>query len=444
MMFYKNKYLLKKIIALLLVFFMFSFLGTLFTNLNLLRYSLIVNSNRLIGLNLILFSSLLIIKDITNVKVKKRLFLKYIIHILLVVVAILGIISVLSADSSYFAFYGVNDNYFGINYNDGYLTLLAYFGFFMGAFSLEKSTQKKIVIICSSFSYLVVLIGLCSTLLHKMIPISDLINIKRSLFFNSNHYGYFLTIALLLSMYNLIKDNKLRIFHLIGFTLLSASLIYSNSRGALLSISITMITYIVFININKKFKNRFSYIPILVLVLTTILVNVIDENISTTGRYQSVIDDAENIISNPDGSDTSGSGRWKLWKDGFILFTQEPLIGQGINGVYYTVESDDSYFIRVHNEYLEYALTYGLFVLVLYLFVIGIIGMEFLTNLHDKSFFDFMLALAIFAYLLSAIFGNTKPYTTPYFFMCLGFLNSSSSLNKNINIYDEGEKNEVH
>ena len=124
----------------------------------------------------------------------------------------------------------------------------------------------------------------------------------------------------------------------------------------------------------------------------------------------------------------AGSGRAKLWRYGLIMISQKPILGYGAENLEaeyakYNVNAD-----RPHNLLIQLATTSGIPGLLLYVSAIAIIlfrGIKYLKVDDEVYLVAYFVTLA---YLISAMFGNSMYYTSPYFFIFLGFV-----MNKNAN-----------
>jgi len=106
----------------------------------------------------------------------------------------------------------------------------------------------------------------------------------------------------------------------------------------------------------------------------------------------------------------AGTDRWSLWMEAFKEIKDSPLIGTG------------NVFLRPHNEYLQFAQVWGLPSLIIYLSAFVVIMVKAIKNRKTLSSLSLTLLFCVLAFLVSAVFGNTMPHTTPFFALFLGFL----------------------
>ena len=120
--------------------------------------------------------------------------------------------------------------------------------------------------------------------------------------------------------------------------------------------------------------------------------------------------------------ENGGSGRIKLWKYGFQFFMQNPILGYGpenLESKYQAVGIEQD---RPHNLIVQLATTSGIIGLLSYLSAIGIILIRGLKSMDLENSFLVISLACVIAYMISAMFGNSMYYTSPYFFIFLGIL----------------------
>ena len=128
------------------------------------------------------------------------------------------------------------------------------------------------------------------------------------------------------------------------------------------------------------------------------------------------------VASSPGESavDEAGSGRWGIWTACVGLIAERPLFGYGMEGIMARDLVEEARNPRPHNEYLQYALFYGIPAVAAYL--AGCVGMYARAVRRRQRLSPESLAAlaAAFGYLVSATFGNTLYCTAPLVFLFLG------------------------
>lgn len=245
---------------------------------------------------------------------------------------------------------------------------------------------------------------------------------------NSNHYGYFLTLAVICSasMFLLEKSEGVKIFCGLTFLLNTIVLLFNDTLGCLVAVLLTLICIPVFISLrNHKFK--WSYLtPLLSFMLLSFIISPIAKYVPNTtykslaGQLFGLVKDFFSVTTAPLSEEAShaGTDRWSLWLKALQGIKEHPVTGTG------------NVFFKPHNEYLQHAYNFGALCLVFYLVSLVIILIKTLKNLRCLSDITLVLLLSTLAYLISAVFGNTMPHTMMFFLVFLAF--AIRNLNKDI------------
>lgn len=240
-----------------------------------------------------------------------------------------------------------------------------------------------------------------------------------SVFFNTNHYGYYLTLVCLVSMsYFLLEDNNLKYLLIFCFNLFV--LIFNNTFGSYLGVIIGLLfTFFISFKINQLNKRRLLTI-LIIIILSTVSVRLI--NPVSSGNLSLLISDLEDVAENNENAVNAGSGRWVLWTYTVEELNKHPinyLKGFGVEGLSDQMmkKTQNS---RPHNEFLQQIEFFGLPALILYvvaIFLIYLRGYHYATLLSIPTI---VALIAAFGYLFQSGLGNTMFYTSPFFFSILG------------------------
>lgn len=304
---------------------------------------------------------------------------------------------------------------------EGFFTYIAYAGFFISAVVLKKEKYRKILLhfLCAISTIMAVL----TILQFYGIRIRVFINYGKmysAIFFNSNHYGYYLAITMLVITGMLIFQKKwwIKITYAIALAVSVFALAINNTFAAYWAVAIGMLFAIIFLGIKKSERLVILLIPFLIFVSVSIIVDVNHQLVR--GNFGGLFDDFFKIANQKD-LDTVGTNRIKLWGDSLKIIKKEPIFGCGIEG--FLNGYDDTMVItynRPHNEYLQHAVFMGIPSAILYLMGLGwIIGRACKRGGKAKNS-TLIVLCAVIGYCFSAFFGNTMFYTTPYFIMILG------------------------
>ncbi|MCK5128909.1 MAG: O-antigen ligase family protein [Clostridiales bacterium] len=310
---------------------------------------------------------------------------------------------------------------------EGYLSYIAYFAIFLGTYTVStERTMKKLVLLFSYVSYIAAIIGLLSY--NGLFYIVSNTTSLSAMFINSNHYGYYLVVALIISSYHLISSNNTkRKIHIVGLLLISLSLFLTNCKGAMLGGMIALVIYVTSLIIRKENKLIVSLLPLIISTISLIFVQLIYGDL-WIGAMRT-ISDINAIIVSSEGKFDAGTKRWLLWTGAFKLFPKLPIFGFGLDNYHSQLLSlSIIHTNRVHNEYLHYILTIGFIGALAYFSCLFNILLQFIKKRSKMSLLELSIFCAMLAYLGSAFFGNTTPYVTPLLFVCMGSLSKSQKV----------------
>ncbi|MBO6193715.1 MAG: O-antigen ligase family protein [Clostridiales bacterium] len=164
-------------------------------------------------------------------------------------------------------------------------------------------------------------------------------------------------------------------------------------------------------------RNRKQTVIVFAVFLTATAVScLITPNLINSIR-QFFTDDVHGVVI--DENISTGSSRWQMWKVALQCIREKPIFGWGNEGI------DDIIFetigqTRPHNEYLQYAAFYGIPTGICYFAGCLFVFLRALKERSSLSGTRIVCLTAAFAYLVSAFFGNTMFYTTPFLFILLG------------------------
>lgn len=240
-----------------------------------------------------------------------------------------------------------------------------------------------------------------------------------SVFVQFNHYGYYLAVNLMLAamLFVVSKSLKRKVFYFICFVANTVMLNLNNTFGAWLACAVGFVFALIAFAIKD---NRFNF-KVLAMFVTFMAVTIVMTFLGY-GQLNDLLKffgDVTEVASNPSGSDNAGTKRWALWKATVGFIKERPLFGFGIEGIDERLKAAAGS-ERTHNEYLQYAVTFGIPEAVAY--TAACIGV-FVRNLRRKKLLSgvtLACLTAAFTYLVSACFGVTLYNTAPYLFIFLG------------------------
>lgn len=330
--------------------------------------------------------------------------------------------------------------------NESIFSFLVYFisMYFCGTL-IQKEKSKKIILetfLISNFLINVV------ELFHYYIKPLDYFehtgHVEPSaIFYQCNHYGYFLMLAIMISagIFSLSKSIKEKAAA--GFMLALNTFILSvnTTFGCFLACLIGMFFLVIVSSIIERKINIFSILAFAAFMIITFLTGLKYHSfLQELGMFfsdiKSVMGSVNESVVSIDGSeveisaaDSAGTGRWGLWRYTIGYIQEKPFLGWGIEGISDMLrEASNGLNNRPHNEYLQYAAFFGIPATVLYIIGIAVHFVKAFRNRHSFNVTSAICLVAAFTYLISAIFGNTMFYTTPYLFIFMGLATKESDI----------------
>ena len=216
-----------------------------------------------------------------------------------------------------------NQALFGTEYRkDGYISYLAYAGFFSCAFLIKSKENKKVLInfFVSTAIVNIILVelwnmGICRYIIEPR-------EINRTCFFNSNHYGYYLTLATIAANFLFVieKNKIIKSVYVVYYLFLLYYIMLNNTFGCYLAIAFTLIAFGGYCIYHKQ-KRIIALISIIIFILIPIVNPKVNKIVFN--NINSLISDLSNLkigIQTKDSeeavvrAEAGGSGRIKLWK----------------------------------------------------------------------------------------------------------------------------------
>ena len=328
---------------------------------------------------------------------------------------------------------------------EGYFMYINYAGYFLCAFLLQNKTYRKILLNIFLMVTIFLIVISRATLGGKILPQYFVNNeIEDSVFHQFNHYGYYLTMALICSLGLFLKEkNKsLKIFYVLVYTVIVYATIYNNTFGCYLAVCIFLIMYAIYALL-KKTDRKLIFTAIAIFTILSCVTFQDGKNVAYKNLSEFAFDIKSIItkILNLDVEDeemeenfeSAGTDRMKLWVNGIKFIQKKPIIGYGPETLrhQYLINSriDQD---RPHNLIIYLACVSGIPGMLLYMTAVGIIVAKGIKKLLSENKDGTIYLIIIITYLISSMFGNSMYYTSPYFFIFLGGL-----MNWNLNHKEE-------
>lgn len=363
-----------------------------------------------------------IVYIIKNKEKRKWSIKKFIPEILIAILVIIAIIASILSKNTHLSIFGESYR------KEGLLVYIMYIGFILLA-SIIKDTKYLKLLLKSIIA---------SCLVITIIPLfkSDFTYVGfANVFHQFNHYGYYLMINIMLSVFMFMDSSKLfkKIIYLLIYIFLTYLLIRNDTFGCFLAIAITFF-FLFLYSMIKKYKRMDVIIVILLFIITSFTVSHFDIKIGERVNFKSTqglvgnnlstfTKDVKSIVDKDDkGTNKAGTGRGLLWKEAINYTIDHPIIGGGMESLnsYYFLRNV-KYNDRPHNIILQISSFIGIPGAIIYLVLILYLA---LTNLKimKQNTIHIMVYFTAMCYFISSIFGNSMYYTSPYFMILLGLL----------------------
>ena len=258
-------------------------------------------------------------------------------------------------------------------------------------------------------------------------------------FINTNHYGYYLCLVLMLSAGRMVhaKNIGAKLLFLGSFILNTLILLKNNSFGPFLAVSVGLVGYFVIVTIRDGIEK--SWWLVLPFAFFFIL-DAVENNSTMIRMYGTTWNEFLKVMNFVTGSGgaaaeggeealkdigEAGSGRMNIWRAAYNVWKEHPVIGCGPENVPMEMYAALGAYEATHNEYLQVLAEMGIIGFLLYwgghitFFTYNCIRMK---KISDTSLIAYGAAAA---YLVSAAFGITITVSEVFFFFVLGIANAS-------------------
>ena len=255
-----------------------------------------------------------------------------------------------------------------------------------------------------------------------------------SVYTNSNHYGYIITMAYMaitgiyyMSLFEKNKSVRLlkKMICLVSFVVHAFAMVVNDTLGSYLAIVFTVVIMpILWFIRTKKFKIEYI-LPLIIIVVFTVVSYegyIYTKLGSSIGQSLVVfVQDLFKVSQKSEGYEHAGTDRIGLWIDTIKKIKERPIVGYGPDIV---VDRNGNWILwnTPHNEFLECAFFMGIPGLILYLGGLIQLFIIKIKRIKKLSLYELMTAGVIIGYLTSSFFGVRKFNTACYFFMFIGLL----------------------
>lgn len=321
--------------------------------------------------------------------------------------------------------------------NEGFLSIFSYYLLFLNSKDIvTKEQTKKIIKLFMIVGIMQFVWSILQVFVRGPYQIEILGGIKyMALGFNKNPNflaSYMiLLLGITISSYLLNKNSKKYLFLTIIFFI---TLILAASTGPFFALIITLIFLILFLKIKKKLVWKKVLILIITLISTyivtdfisdTIFINCYHDDINSNYTIKGDLKNTSKLFLNKldkNQKTNYGSGRMVIWKNILTMVPDYMLFGSGIDTlgyIYNTRFYTGMYLDKAHNEYLQILITEGIFTLITYLTLLGVI---FFKGLKCKNDLTIILFTSFIAYCIQAFANISVTTVAPFFYIITGLL----------------------
>ena len=238
-----------------------------------------------------------------------------------------------------------------------------------------------------------------------------------AVFFNGNHYGYFLLMAVLIGVgYYLFSDGSQAVIGAASAALNSVLLAINHSLGCILALIIVLTVTGVLIAIkDRDYLKRFMML-IAVMIVLFILALLVSPALRK--EFTGLAADLAAILSNT-AEGSAGHRRLQMWRLTAGYISKKPLLGYGCEGIAFMLY-EAMKVSNPHCEVLTYAAYYGIPAAILYLTGVVAVLITGIRRMDSNGVQQKAACMAATGYFISSFVGVGMFYTLPFFFIFLG------------------------
>lgn len=379
-----------------------------------------IRTNFCLGFSVFIFI-LFVVDLILNKETRKKVLSKKIILIFIGFLLWCLISTIFSSD--------IKKSLYGIEYRyNGFIEYLSCFSFGILGFSLNQKSRN---IYFRLFTFIALVIAAVNIYNLKVsgnyLPTND----YSGIFYNINHYGYFLSYSVIIVIFLFLHEKNLiiKIVNFIIFCFFTYILIVNNTFGAYIAVLVTLIFICVYCGIkNKKIEFIILLTAFVMLSVTTtynneyVVRNNFEELFGDFNTINHEIKHSEYELGH-DCNNISyiGNYRGKIWIYAFKYSLRKPILGYGLDNLGSTYSKDNIYIDTPHNLILNLAATVGYPGMLLYvggLIALIIKGIKRIKK--NNNDLENIVVFLLIDHFISSMFGVTIYYVIPYFIIFLG------------------------
>lgn len=351
-------------------------------------------------------------------------------HIIVLLFLATILVSCIFSPYKIIAFFGTKER------SEGFVTIAIYILLFIASSEYLKVTEKSINLILTIVNIHAVY-GILQ--FYKFDPIQKWslgyieVNDSIGLLGNRMFFSIYILIFLVFSTFSYLLKGKKK--YLITTIICGVSFICTLTRACYISFVFVFVVGSIAILKSEK-KYIFKRIILLIIIFTSscIILNITNSG-KIIGRINHTVTELNQISNKNNETSTpissSINSRYEIWKLYIRAFKDKPLMGTGPDTFIsrlsdeYPLEYMRKYMLtgegadKAHNEYLEYATSCGIFTLIAYLLLLGLIVIKLFKKRKEER--CSIILLMILAYLIQAFFSISLICVAPLFWILLGY-----------------------
>lgn len=317
--------------------------------------------------------------------------------------------------------------------HEGFLTYSSYAGFIILGIIISKN-NAYVIQLARAFVGTIGTLSLLSIMKFPFLRFvfgrdinPDEITFYRAIYYNTNHFGYLLALALLTCFFLYLYDRQSK-WYMIIYSLLSIlltnALILNDTLGSYLATIVCLFFVLIWKFINKE-TNK-GYVTVFIFGFLTISFFSLIYTANLYNDFRSVFGDISILNKYFAGNgmmkdlDSIGTSRGKLWKFAIEKITERPVFGYGLDGLAFPYIDAGINNDRPHNIFIQTAAYTGIPGLLMYISVYVIGAIRLLKARKTISNVVKSASFIVVGYMMSAFFGNSMFYTSPYFLLIFG------------------------
>lgn len=242
-------------------------------------------------------------------------------------------------------------------------------------------------------------------------------------FYNSNHSGYYITMAIF-ALAGLVIFEQKYIFKINAAILYAFNimcLVINNTFGCYVAVMFGIAFMFILTVVKYAGVSSGCVMMIVIFLIMSIVMDRetgnVSRNFNITGK------DIENISKRNEEAKNAGTGRMELWMSAIDVISHKSVMGCGAENI-----EDETECIGVpHNEFLQIAAEYGVFACLSY--IVGLITLMIskTRNLKNESEYTIICGAIVFVYLVSSMFGVMMFYTAVFYYTFLGIVSNDGN-----------------